>query len=166
LKGGQKDGIINEELFSTRLIDKPTRVLSIIALSLIILTWVSVLFILYYPFKELDVDSIRVEPSVVALGQEVKVSFHYKKYAADTPEFSRSLVNQDTNTVIDSHRSKAISRAVGEGDFSFLFPIPTHKAAIGKCVIKMSFKYMKFGFRQIDVDVRTKPFTVVSTDAG
>lgn len=166
MKGGQSVDTLRVELSSTPPVDRLTKVLSISALLLIILTWVSILFVLYFPFKELEIiGPIRVEPCPVAIGKEIKVSFHYIKFAKDAPEFSRSLINLDKNIVIDTHRSKAIRRPIGEGDFSFLFPIPIHKDAIGKCIIKLSFKYMKFGFREIDVDVQSKPFVVVDSDA-
>lgn len=111
----------------------------------------------------LDVSGpIKVTPNVISLGDAVRVTIPYIKHSIDIPEFTRTLVNIETNTIIATIQSKTSRRATGEGVFNFLFLIPKHKDAVGKCKIRLTFRYWKFGFRAIDRDFESEPFIVTN----
>lgn len=159
----------------TAFVDKQTvhalRVLMGTCISVLLVAWVVMAVMLFYPFKTVDI----VQPievinphKTVQLGGVVKMEMHYRKYVDVPAVVIKTLVRADTGQTIDSQTNVSLRPSTnGKTEVTeTLFVLPRTPEALGKCRLIITTQHTLFGFRMIPQIFETDVFDVVMPPGG
>lgn len=111
---------------------------------------------LIYPYKTIEVKSIKVLTPVVVRGEDLRIEVHYIKYTNSPAEYNKDLINGDI-VHIDTGKSNV---PCGEHTVVIHQRIPM-EADLGEARMKETLQYQINPIRTITKEFITEPFEIM-----